>query len=103
MEQLCKSILDGGYYRDYLKAIEDTKSYYWANYYNKKVSGLIALLKNYDADFDLSPEEEMEDRKQYLNTLKSYMNRNLEPSEIEYIEEDFLYDWNAYYDSLKNE
>ena len=96
-KSLCAQLLTGSDHRRYIELINNTGSYYWVNYYDEyyKVSGLVSLLSAYRPDYSLSLEEEMEDKKEYLEMLKGYMQRELEPMEINYIEEEFLYDWNS--------
>jgi hypothetical protein len=87
-----------------LELIENTKSYYWVNYYDERynVSGLVKLLWNYSPSWSLSSEEQMADKERYLEMLKGYMQRDLTPMEEEYIKEDFLYDWDGFYSSLNS-
>lgn len=103
-KSLCTELLSGDDSRWYLELIENTKSYYWVNYYDEryKVSGLVKLLWNYSPSWSLSSEEQMADKERYLEMLKGYMQRDLTPMEEEYIKEDFLYDWDGFYSSLNS-
>lgn len=103
-KSLCTELLSGDDSRWYLELIENTKSYYWVNYYDEryKVSGLVKLLWNYSPSWGLSSEEQMADKERYLEMLEGYMQRDLTPMEEEYIKEDFLYDWDGFYSSLNS-
>ena len=73
----------------FIEAINKTKSYYWANLANGKISMLIEMLKRLPIDWDLTVEEENRQKKEYLDMLLGYLNRGLTKKEKEYIEKNY--------------
>jgi len=90
---LSRDIIDDIFFMEnkdsYVKAIEKARAYYYANLKEGGYYMLVELL-NYHSlkmDWDLSPEEELADKKAYVEKLLSYMTRDLERYEKEYIED----------------
>ena len=75
------------------KLINETNSLYWVNLHNDKKcnSYLIELLKEYSYSlwYNDSNANENDMKKEYLNTLSNYMNRELTDYEKRYIENDY--------------
>lgn len=77
----------------YTRLIDEYGAYYWVNYESRydKRSILVNLLNEFsrNLDWDLSIEEENAKKKDYLDMLMGYMERDLTKYEKEYIEEDY--------------
>lgn len=92
-DRLCDEVVSGDESRLYTKEIEKLGAYYWVNYESRKGSVLINLLNNFGMhlDWSLTTEEENAKKKEYLDTLMTYMQRDLTDWEREFIEEDYYY------------
>lgn len=84
---LCDEFLD----RRYAEVIVNMGLYFWANYTSKKGSMLLEMLDAFSfmMDWNLSAEEEYNKKKQFLETVMKYLQRDLTPFEKEYIQEDY--------------
>ena len=84
---LCDEFLD----RRYAEVIVNMGLYFWANYTSKKGSMLLEMLDAFSfmMDWNLSAEEEYNQKKQFLETVMKYLQRDLTPFEKEYIQEDY--------------
>jgi hypothetical protein len=86
-------MINGSESRYYTRLIDEYGAYYWVNYESRhdRRSILINLLNEFsrNLDWDLSIEEENVKKKDYLDMLMGYMERDLTKYEKEYIEEDY--------------
>lgn len=92
-DKLCDDVVSGDESRLYTKEVERLGAYYWVNYDSNKGSVLINLLNNFgrDLDWNLTIQEENAKKKEYLDMLMTYMQRDLTDWEREFIEEDYYY------------
>ena len=92
-DRLCDEVVSGDESRLYTKEIEKLGAYYWLNYESRKGSVLINLLNNFGMhlDWNLTTDEENAKKKEYLDMLMTYMQRDLTEWEREFIEEDYYY------------
>lgn len=90
-DRLCDEVISGENRRNYIRAIDELRAYYWVNYESKKGSVLVDLLNNFSINlpWELTREEENEEKKSYLETLMTHMQRDLTQYEKEFIEEDY--------------
>jgi hypothetical protein len=92
-DSVFEEFVDGDDARNYTKLIEEYGAYYWVNYESRhdRRSILINLLNEFSRNlgWDLSIEEENVKKKDYLDMLMGYMERDLTKYEKEYIEEDY--------------
>ena len=51
------------------------------------------MLWEKEIDWDLSVEEENKQRKEYLDMLMTYLNRDLTPKEKQFIDDDYYIDF----------
>ena len=87
------NMINGKCARHFAQLIDEYGAYYWVNYVSKsgRKSMLVALLHDFsmELDWSLSVDEENARKKEYLDKLLSYMDRDLTKYEKEYIEEDY--------------
>jgi hypothetical protein len=87
------NMIDGRCAKYFAQLIDEYGAYYWVNYVSKSKykSMLVNLLNNFsrELDWDLSIEEENAKKKEYLDMLMGYMQRDLTKYEKEFIEEDY--------------
>ena len=87
------NMINGRCAQYFAQLIDEYGAYYWVNYVSKSKykSMLINLLHNFsrNLDWDLSVEEENAKKKEYLDMLMGYMQRDLTKYEKEFIEEDY--------------
>lgn len=87
------NMINGRCAQHFAQLIDEYGAYYWVNYVSKsrKKSMLVNLLNNFsrELDWDLSIEEENVKKKDYLDMLMGYMQRDLTKYEKEFIEEDY--------------
>lgn len=88
-EDIIYTVTDYDNIDSFVEAINKTKSYYWVNLVTDKKSMLLEMLRKAHFDWDLSVEEENKQRKEYLDTLLSYLNRELTKKEKFYIDKDY--------------
>jgi len=91
-----EKLVSGDESKYYARLIEEYGLYYWVNYESRKkyCSILINLLSNFswNIPWDVDSVKEKEMKKEYLDKLLSYMQRDLSDYEREYIMEDYLDD-----------
>ncbi len=77
----------------FIELINQTKSYYWVNFSTKNCSLLKEMLWKKEFDWHLSVEENNKQRKEYLDMLMTYLNRDLTPKEKHFIDDAYYYDF----------
>ena len=86
----------------YMRLIDKYGAYYWVNYkydggYRDKSSILVKLLDNFDNDSGIHWKYDKDEvyrlKKEYLDKLMGYMQRDLEDYEKKYIDEEYFYSY----------
>lgn len=89
-----EEILNGKLSHRFAEMVDEYGLYYWVNYKSKKkyASMLVNLLSAFESNIPWSVEKDEEDamKRQYLEKLMGYMERDLTPYEEEYIKEDYF-------------
>ena len=89
-------MIDGRCSKYFANLIDEYGAYYWVNYESRydRRSILINLLNNFsmELDWNLTTEQENIRKKEYLDKLMGYMQRDLTPWEKKFIDEDYYYD-----------